>query len=441
MNKRRLYIETYGCQMNVADSGIVASILKDNNYELCKTAEESDLILINTCSVRDNAEQKVIKRLKHFVSWKTKQANLLVGIIGCMAERLKQDLINNHGVDIVVGPDAYRSLPELITNAESGSKQLNVELSDVETYTGIVPSQMDNKISGFVSIMRGCNNFCSYCVVPYTRGRERSRDPEDILNEINHMISNGIKEISLLGQNVNSYLWEDIQKKKKVIFPDLLQLIAKNKPNIRIRFTTSHPKDMSDETIDTIARYSNICNHIHLPVQSGSSRILKLMNRNYDIEWYNERINMIRKIIPDCGLSTDLFTGFCSETEKDHKNTISLMQNVKFDFAFMFKYSERPGTSAQINMLDDVPEEIKLRRLQEVIKLQSDISLESNKNDIGKTFEVLVEGISKKSDQDVYGRNQQNKVIVFPGNSIKVGDFTRVKVTNCTSATLIGVSI
>ena len=424
--------------MNVADSGIVTSIMANINYEISKNHEEADLILINTCSVRDNAEQKVIRRLKHFVSQKSKRPDLLVGIIGCMAERLKQELINKHGVDIVVGPDSYRSLPDILPGAIKGNKQLSVELSDQETYTGIVPSQLENKISGFISIMRGCNNFCSYCIVPYTRGRERSRDPEDIIMEVKNLSENGIREITLLGQNVNSYSWNDKKQNADLSFPGLLEMLAKNHDKIRFRFTTSHPKDMSDETINVIAKNNNICSHIHLPFQSGSSRILKLMNRKYDREWYMERIKKIKESIPDCGLSTDVFCGFCSETEKDHKDTLSMMEFVKFDFAFMFKYSERPGTSAGDKLDDDVPENIKTRRLQEIIDLQGKISLERNKNDIGKTFEVLTEGLSKKSEDELFGRNQQNKVIVFPRKNYKTGDYVRVFVTDCTSATLIG---
>ncbi|MFC2097197.1 tRNA (N6-isopentenyl adenosine(37)-C2)-methylthiotransferase MiaB [Bacteroidota bacterium] len=441
MSKKTLYIETYGCQMNIADSGIVVSIISEINYELTKNPEDANLILINTCSVRDNAEQKVIKRLKYFVGKKAKNTRLLVGIIGCMAERLKEDLILNHGVDIVVGPDAYRSLPGIIQAARNGEKQLNVELSDIETYTGIVSTQQDNKISGFVSIMRGCNNFCSYCIVPYTRGRERSRKPEDILTEIDHILYMSKKEITLLGQNVNSYLWKSEDSGIKTTFPELLELIAVKYPNVRIRFTTSHPKDMSDETIEIIAKHKNICRHIHLPFQSGSSRILKLMNRKYDREWYVNRIKKIKELMPDCGLSTDVFSGFCGETEEDHKQTLSLMKFAKFDFAFMFKYSERPGTSAEKDLKDDIPENIKKKRLQEIIDLQGELSLDSNKRDIGKTFEVLAEGLSKKSDEELFGRNQQNKVVVFPKKNYKIGDYVQVKLTDCTSATLIGIPV
>ena len=435
--KNKLYIETYGCQMNVADSEVVAAIMEENNYSITKNVDEADVIFINTCSIRDNAEQRIWGRLNVFNQIKKKKKNLIIGVIGCMAERVGEGFFKNNIVNLVAGPDAYRDMPQLIDVVKTGRKATNIELSETETYDNICPTRLDdNKISGFVSISRGCNNFCTYCIVPYTRGRERSRNAEDIINEIMDLKNKGYKEITLLGQNVNSYIWND--KKENINFSKLLELVAIKFPELRIRFTTSHPKDMTDETIKTIAKYSNICNYIHLPVQSGSSKILKLMNRKYTAEWYMDRIKSIRKYIPDCGISTDIFTGFCSETEEDHNETLKLMEWAKFDFAYMFKYSERPGTYAANKLEDDVPEEIKLKRLEQVIEVQKNISTESNKKDVGKIFEVLIEGISKKSEQELFGRTQQYKVVVFPQKNYKVGDYVKVKINRCTSATLIG---
>jgi tRNA-2-methylthio-N6-dimethylallyladenosine synthase len=433
-----LYIETYGCQMNVADSEVVAAVLGENDYVLVSKAEEADAVLINTCSVRDNAEKRIWGRLDHFKSIRKKRKGLIVGVIGCMAERLGDNFLQQ-GVDLVCGPDAYRDLPFLIDKAERGEKALNVVLSEMETYDKITPVRIgDTSISGFVSITRGCNNFCTYCIVPYTRGRERSRDPLDITGEIKDLSGKGYKEVTLLGQNVNSYKWHPESIRKPVRFWDLLEMSALADPQMRIRFTTSHPKDMSDKILAEMARFPNICHHIHLPVQSGSSRILKLMNRKYDRDAYLDRISAIRETIPGCGISTDIFCGFCTETEEDHHLTLELMQQVKFDMAFMFKYSERPGTYAHQHLPDDVPEEVKARRLDEIIRLQNKISLQSNKNDIGKTFEVLVEGISKKSNEMLFGRTPQNKVVVFPRGGYQRGDYVGVTITGCTQTTLIG---
>ena len=435
---KNLFIETYGCQMNVADSEVVAAIMQTIGYEVTDCIDNADAILVNTCSIRDNAEQKIVSRLQHFNAMKKKRKGLIVGILGCMAERAKQELLENQAVDLVAGPDAYLDLPNLIAVAEAGQKAMNVELSTTETYKEIIPSRIGgNRISGFVSIMRGCNNFCSYCIVPYTRGRERSREVKSILNEIQDLCERNFKEITLLGQNVNSYAFEE-ESGDVVNFAKLLKIIAERFPTMRIRFSTSHPKDMSDETLETIAAYKNICNHIHLPVQSGSSRILKLMNRKYTREWYLERIAAIRRIIPDCGISTDMFCGFHSETEEDHKETLSLMREVVFDSAFMFKYSERPGTFASKNLPDNISEEVKIERLNEIIALQTELSAESNRKDIGKTFEVLVEGFSKRSKEQLFGRTQQNKVVVFDRGDCKIGDLVNVKVTSVTAATLLG---
>lgn len=435
---KNLFIETYGCQMNVADSEVVAAIMQTIGYEVTDCIDNADAILVNTCSIRDNAEQKIVSRLQHFNAMKKKRKGLIVGILGCMAERAKQELLENQAVDLVAGPDAYLDLPNLIAAAEAGQKAINVELSTTETYKEIIPSRIGgNRISGFVSIMRGCNNFCSYCIVPYTRGRERSREVKSILNEIQDLCERNFKEITLLGQNVNSYAFEE-EGGEVINFAKLLKIIAERFPAMRIRFSTSHPKDMSDETLETIAAYKNICNHIHLPVQSGSSRILKLMNRKYTREWYLERIAAIRRIIPDCGISTDMFCGFHSETEEDHKETLSLMREVVFDSAFMFKYSERPGTFASKNLPDNISEEVKIERLNEIIALQTELSAESNRKDIGKTFEVLVEGFSKRSKEQLFGRTQQNKVVVFDRGECKIGDLVNVKVTSVTAATLLG---
>ena len=439
-DSKKLFIETYGCQMNVADSEVIASIMQMAGYSPCETLEEADAVFMNTCSIRDNAEQKILNRLEFFHSLKKKRKHLIVGVLGCMAERVKNDLIENHHVDLVAGPDAYLTLPELIASVEAGEKAINVELSTTETYRDVIPSRIcGNHISGFVSIMRGCNNFCHYCIVPYTRGRERSRDVESILNEVRDLEKKGYKEVTLLGQNVNSYRFE--KDGEVVTFPILLRLVAETVPGMRVRFTTSHPKDMSDETLHVIAEVPNVCKHIHLPVQSGSSRILKLMNRKYTREWYLERVEAIRRIIPDCGLSTDIFSGFHSETEEDHQMSLSLMRECEYDSAFMFKYSERPGTYASKNLPDNVPEEIKIRRLNEMIELQNQLSAESNAKDVGKTFEVLAEGVSKRSKDQLFGRTEQNKVVVFDRGSHRIGDFVKVKITESSSATLKGVEV
>ncbi len=439
-DSKKLFIETYGCQMNVADSEVIASIMQMAGYSPCETLEEADAVFMNTCSIRDNAEQKILNRLEFFHSLKKKRKHLIVGVLGCMAERVKNDLIENHHVDLVAGPDAYLTLPELIASVEAGEKAINVELSTTETYRDVIPSRIcGNHISGFVSIMRGCNNFCHYCIVPYTRGRERSRDVESILNEVRDLEKKGYKEVTLLGQNVNSYRFE--KDGEVVTFPMLLRLVAETVPGMRVRFTTSHPKDMSDETLHVIAEVPNVCKHIHLPVQSGSSRILKLMNRKYTREWYLERVEAIRRIIPDCGLSTDIFSGFHSETEEDHQMSLSLMRECEYDSAFMFKYSERPGTYASKNLPDNVPEETKIRRLNEMIELQNQLSAESNAKDVGKTFEVLAEGVSKRSKDQLFGRTKQNKVVVFDRGSHRIGDFVKVKITESSSATLKGVEV
>ena len=436
-DNRKLFIETYGCQMNVADSEVIASIMQMAGYSVCDTIEEADAVFMNTCSIRDNAEQKILNRLEFFYSLKKKRKHLIVGVLGCMAERVKNDLIENHHVDLVVGPDSYLTLPDLIATVETGEKAINVELSTTETYKDVIPSRIcRNHISGFVSIMRGCNNFCTYCIVPYTRGRERSRDVDSILNEVGDLIAKGYKEITLLGQNVNSYRFE--KEGEIITFPMLLRIVAKAAPGVRIRFTTSHPKDMSDETLQVIAEMPNVCKHIHLPVQSGSSRILKLMNRKYTREWYLDRVAAIRKIIPDCGLSTDIFSGFHSETEEDHQLSLSLMRECAYDSAFMFKYSERPGTYASKHLEDNISEEIKIQRLNEIIELQNQLSAESNQRCIGKEFEVLVEGVSKRSREQLFGRTEQNKVVVFDRGNHRIGDFVQVKITDASSATLKG---
>ncbi len=434
---KKLFIETYGCQMNAADSEVVAAIMQTAGYNVCDDEKQADLVLVNTCSIRDNAEQKVIARLQYLQSLKKNNKQLIIGVIGCMAERAKQDLIDNHGVNIVAGPDSYMDLPNLVGLAENKHNAINVELSTTETYRNIIPKRLGfNKISGFISIMRGCNNFCSYCIVPYTRGRERSRDVESILNEAEDLRQQGYKEITLLGQNVNSYHFQ--KDGEDIDFPTLLEIVARRMPDMRIRFTTSHPKDMSDKTLEVIAKYNNLCKSIHLPVQSGSNRILQLMNRKYTREWYLERIAAIRRILPECSISTDIFCGFHSETEEDHKQTLDLMREVGFDTAFMFKYSERPGTFASKNLPDDISEEVKVRRLQEIIDLQNQLSGESNKRDIGKTFEVLIEGTSKRSTAEFFGRTSQNKVVVFARKDTKVGDIVKVKINNVSSATLLG---
>lgn len=440
-DNKKLFIETYGCQMNVADSEVIASVMQMAGYSVADTLEEADAVFMNTCSIRDNAEQKILNRLEFFHSMKKKKKHLIVGVLGCMAERVKDELIENHHVDLVVGPDAYLTLPELIASVETGEKAINVELSTTETYRDVIPSRIcGNHISGFVSIMRGCNNFCTYCIVPYTRGRERSRDVESILNEVTDLVKKGYKEITLLGQNVNSYSFEK-ENGDIVSFPMLLRMVAESAPSVRIRFTTSHPKDMSDETLEVIAQVPNVCKHIHLPVQSGSSRILKLMSRKYTREWYLERVAAIRRIVPDCGLTTDLFSGFHSETEEDHQESLSLMKACGYDAAFMFKYSERPGTYASKHLEDNVPEEVKIARLNEIIALQTRLSLESNSRCVGKVYEVLVEGISKRSREQLFGRTEQNRVIVFDRGTHKIGDFVKVKVLEAGSATLKGEAV
>lgn len=441
-DRQRVYIETYGCQMNVNDSEVVASILTANGYAITSNINETDVILINTCSIRENAETRVFGRLDVFSQIKKSKPSLLVGVIGCMAERLKDQLLEEKKVvDIVVGPDAYRELPVLIRAAEDGQKGINVLLSREETYADISPVRLDkNGVSAFVSIMRGCNNMCTYCVVPYTRGVERSRDPQTIVKEVRELVDAGYREVTLLGQNVNSYKWAETKGliKHTTNFSDLLEMVALVDPRLRVRFSTSHPKDLSDDVLHTMAMYENICNHIHLPVQSGSSRMLKLMNRKYTREDYLGRITAIREIIPDCSISTDIIAGFCTETELDHDQTISLMQEVGYDFAYMFKYSERPNTKAANKYEDDVPEDIKTRRLTEIIDLQGKLSEISKRKDIGKSFEVLIEGESKKSKEYFYGRTTHNKVVVFPRENYKVCDFVYVQISDCTSATLIG---
>ena len=433
---KKLYIETYGCQMNVADSEVIASVMKMAGYDTAPSAEEADAIFLNTCS-----EQKILNRLEALRALRKKRPHLIVGVVGCMAERVKDELIERHGVNLVAGPDAYLSLPDLMAAAEAGEKAINVELSTTETYRDVVPRHIGAaRISGFVSIMRGCNNFCTYCIVPYTRGRERSRDVESILREARDLREHGFREVTLLGQNVNSYRFTR-EDGTVITFPDLLRTVARAVPDLRVRFTTSHPKDMSDETLHVIAEESNVCRHIHLPVQSGSSRILKLMNRKYDREWYLERVAAIRRIIPDCGLSTDIFCGFPGETEEDHRLSLSLMEECRYDSAFMFKYSERPGTYASRHLPDDVPEEVKIRRLNEIIALQNRLSAEANARCVGRTYEVLVEGVSKRSREQLFGRTEQNRVVVFDRGTHHIGDRVQVRVTESSSATLKGVEV
>lgn len=453
---KKLFIETYGCQMNVADSEVVASVMKMAGYELCESVDDADAVFLNTCSVRDNAEQKVLNRLDTLHAMTRKGRRMIIGVLGCMAERVKEDLLENHHADLVAGPDAYLTLPDLIAQAETGHKAMNIELSTTETYRDVMPQRICGPhVGGFVSIMRGCNNFCHYCIVPYTRGRERSRDVESILREVRDLHEHGYKEVTLLGQNVNSYLGElksknekvnsegndgkGDDKSEKVAFPALLRMVAEAVPDMRIRFTTSHPKDMSDDTLRVIAEMPNICHHIHLPVQSGSDRILKLMNRKYTREWYMDRVRAIRRIIPDCAISTDIFVGYHSETEEDHQMSLSLMREVGYDSAFMFKYSERPGTYASKHLPDDVSEEVKLRRLAEMIELQTKLSAESNAKDVGKEFDVLIEGFSKRSREQLFGRTGQNKVVVFDKGNCHIGQTVRVRITDSSSATLKGV--
>ncbi len=440
--KKRFYIESYGCQMNFADSEIVASILHTEGYGATRKVEEADLIFINTCSIREKAEQTVRKRLTEFRKLKERKKGMLVGVLGCMAERLKSQFLEEEKlVDIVVGPDAYRTLPALVQEAEGGQKAVNVLLSRDETYADISPVRLDsNGVCAFVSIMRGCNNMCSFCVVPFTRGRERSRDPQSIVSECRELFEKGYREVTLLGQNVDSYNYLDPNNTAVVTFAGLLENVALISPELRVRFSTSHPKDITDEVLYTIAKYENICNYIHLPVQSGSSRVLQLMNRTYTREWYIAKVDRIREIIPDCGLSSDMIAGFCTEEDRDHLDTLSIMEYSRYDFSYMFFYSERPGTLAQRRFADDVPAEVKKKRLAEIVELQNRLSLESNKRDIGKTFTVLIEGDSKKSEKDWMGRSSQNKVIVFPkgDHDLRKGTYIKVKVTNCTQATLLG---
>ena len=434
---RKLFIETYGCQMNVGDTEIIISILQQHGYRYIETQAEADVILINTCSIRDNAEQRIWGRLSEMRRLKKQKPSLVVGIVGCMAERLNEALLKPEtGVDVVAGPDAYRDLPNLLKAAEAGTKGVNVLLSTEETYGEIAPVRIDkNGVSGFISIMRGCNNFCSYCVVPYTRGRERSRDAETIVAEARTLFENGYREVTLLGQTVNSYCWGEVD------FPELMRRVADISPLLRVRFATSHPKDMSDKLLEVMASKENICRAIHLPAQSGSTAMLTRMNRKYTREWYLDRIAAIRRYMPDCAITTDLIAGFAGETEEEHQDTLSLMREVGYDFAYMFKYSERPGTFAQRNLGDDVPDEVKSRRLQEIIALQNELGLESYRRDVGKEFEVLVEGPSRRSEAQLCGRTSQNKMVVFDNNGNRAGDYVRVRITDCTSATLLGVQI
>lgn len=438
---KKLLIETYGCQMNVADSEVVASVMGMAGYEVCEKVEEADAVFLNTCSVRDNAEQKIISRIEYFHSLQRKGRKLIIGIMGCMAERVKEKLIEEYGVDIVVGPDAYMSLPDLVSQVEAGQKAINVELSLTETYGDVVPQRISgHHIGGFVSITRGCNNFCHYCIVPYTRGRERSRDVESILREARDLRDRNFKELTLLGQNVNSYLGND-KDGNPVNFPQLLRLVAHEVPTMRVRFTTSHPKDMSDDTLHVIAEEPNVCKSIHLPVQSGSNDVLKRMNRKYTREWYLDRVAAIRRIIPDCGLTTDIFAGYCGETEEDHQQSLSLMRECAYDSAFMFKYSERPGTYASKHLADDIPEETKIRRLNELIALQNELSAESNRRCIGHEYDILVEGVSKRSKDQLFGRTEQNKVVIIDRAGHHIGDTVRVRITGSSSATLKGIIV
>ena len=435
---KKLLIETYGCQMNVADSEVVASVMGMAGYEVCQDIEQADAVFLNTCSVRDNAEQKILSRLEFLHSLQKKGRQIIIGVLGCMAERVRDELIEKHHVDLVAGPDAYMSLPDLVAQVECGQKAINVELSLTETYRDVVPQRICGAhIGGFVSIMRGCNNFCHYCIVPYTRGRERSRDVESILRECMDLRDRGFREVTLLGQNVNSYRATDAEG-QETSFPQLLQRVAIAVPEMRVRFTTSHPKDMSDETLYVIASEPNICHHIHLPVQSGSDRILKLMNRKYTREWYLQRVSAIRRIIPDCAITTDIFAGYCSETEEDHRQSLSLMRECAYDSAFMFKYSERPGTYASKHLPDDIPEETKVRRLNELIALQNELSAESNRRCIGQEVEVLIEGVSKRSREELFGRTGQNKVVIIPRGEHRIGQTVKARILESSSATLRG---
>lgn len=437
---KKLYIETYGCQMNVADTEVVISIMQMAGYTLTDTIDDADAVFLNTCSIRDNAEQKVLGRLQFLASLRRKRGKnrrLIIGVIGCMAERVKEDLIANHGVDLVAGPDSYLDLPSLTASVEAGEKAINIDLSTTETYREVIPVRLPgNVVSGFISIMRGCNNFCSYCIVPYTRGRERSRPVGSILAELADLRSKGYREVTLLGQNVNSYRYVD-ENGEVVTFARLLRMVAEAAPDMRVRFTTSHPKDMADDILQAIADCPNVCHHIHLPVQSGSDKVLKAMNRHYDRQWYLDRIEAIRRIIPDCSITTDMFTGFHDETEEDFTQTLDLMREVRFDAAFMFKYSERPGTLASKHMPDNVSEDVKIERLNRMIALQNELSLASHQAEIGREVEVLVEGVAKRSREQMVGRTPQNKTVVFPRGTFKVGEIAKVRVTGASSATLI----
>ena len=435
---KKLYIETYGCQMNFADSEVVAAILKDM-FVITKEVEEADLVLLNTCSIREKAEQRIHKRLQELESLKRRRHGLQVGLLGCMAERMKEELLQTEPVlDFIAGPDAYRSLPQLIADSRNQGPRFNVMLSEEETYEDIIPVRYDvNGVSAYVSIMRGCNNFCSYCVVPYTRGRERSRSPKTILGEVEQLLRDGFKEVTLLGQNVNSYHWED-DRVGEMTFAKLMAAVADLSPDLRVRFATSHPKDISDALIKTIARYDNICKYIHLPVQSGSDAVLKRMNRSYTRDYYMGRVRKIKELMPDCAISTDIIAGFCGETLEDHQQTLEVMREVGYEYAYMFKYSERGGTLSAKRYADDVPDEEKTRRLEEIIALQGELSLVSNQRDLGKTFRVLVEGASKRSADYLYGRNSQNKVIIFPKGNHQIGEYIDVAVKDCTAATLFG---
>ena len=441
---KKLFIETYGCQMNVADSEVVASIMQMAGYELCEDEAQADAIFLNTCSIRENAENKIYSRLEALHAEQKKGRDIILGVLGCMAERVRQDLIDNHHANLVCGPDSYLNLPDMVAQCENGNNAMNIELSTTETYRDIVPQRIGHgKVSGFVSIMRGCNNFCHYCIVPYTRGRERSRDVESILREVRDLHDRGFKEVTLLGQNVNSYGLTPAGKRMEggVSFAELLRKVAQSVPDMRVRFTTSNPEDMTDDILHAVADEPNLCKHIHFPAQSGSSKILKLMNRKYTREQYLERVEAIHRIIPGCGLSTDLFVGYHDETPEDHALTLSLVKECMFDSAFMFKYSERPGTFAAKHLPDNVPEEVKIERLNELIRLQTEISAQQNRKDIGKTFEVLVEGFSKRSREQLMGRTEQNKAVVFDKQGYHIGDRVMVKIVDATSATLIGNAI
>ena len=437
---KKLYIETYGCQMNVADSEVVASVMKMAGYELCENEADADAIFMNTCSVRENAENKIYRRLDILHAEQKKGRRVILGVLGCMAERVKNDLLENHHAQLVAGPDSYLNLPDMIAQAEAGNKAIDIELSKTETYKDVIPQRVAlAKISGFVSIMRGCDNFCHYCIVPYTRGRERSRDVTSIINEVLDLQRQGYKEVTLLGQNVNSYCF--LGEEGEITFPRLLRIIAETVPTMRIRFSTPHPKDMSDETLHVIAEVPNVCRHIHLPIQSGSDKVLKLMNRRYTVEWYLDRVQAIRNIVPDCGLSTDIFVGYHGETEEDHQQSLDIMRRVGYDSAFMFKYSERPGTYASKHLPDNVPEEVKIRRLNELIQVQNENSALANKQEEGRIREVLVEGPSKRSREQLCGRTEQNKMVVFDKGSHHIGEYVKVKITGSTSATLFGEAL